>query len=236
MTNKKRPEGWNERQKMLKAFTENQNKWYSLIVKKETFIEGKTLLLHSHGMVHDKKVYKKDIETIYDLLWNNLKPETCRILTRQGTSIIWNTWHITRIEDLISNLLIGSRETIFNREIQSGLNIKIADVGNSMTNPEIELLNSSMNLKALNEYRIMVGKSTKKILESLEHGDLKRKITPEQIKKITCNGGVVNDPKSIWLLDFWGNNNVFGLLKMPITRHQTLHLLNSFTIKEKSNG
>ena len=73
----------------------------------------------------------------------------------------------------------------------------------------------------------------KKILESLKFNNLKIKVTPEQIKKITQNGGVVNDPKSLWLLDFWGSKNIFGLLKMPITRHHIFHLSNSFVIKEK---
>jgi hypothetical protein len=235
MEDKKRPVGWNERQDKLKVFTDNQDKWKTLICKKETFVEGRNILLKNHSSVHDKKVYKTNDKTIYDLLWENLKIETCKIISKQGTSILWNIWHITRIEDLISNLLIGNKETIFNKEIQSQLNIKITDVGNSMTNPEVELLNNNIDIKVLKEYRIKVGKSTKKILETLEYNDLKIKVKPEQIKKITQNGGVVNDPKSIWLLDFWGNKNILGLLKMPITRHHTLHLIPSFVIKEKYN-
>ena len=233
---KKRPIGRNSRQDILKLFSDNQKKWKSLIVKKETFGEGKNLLLKNHSLVHDKKVYKTDDKTIYDLLWEGLKPETCKIISKQGTSILWNIWHITRIEDLISNLIIGNKETVFNREIQTQLNIKIADVGNSMTNSEIELFNNVVNVKALNEYRVKVGKSTKKILESLEYDDLKIKVKHEQIEKIEKNGGVVNDPKSYWLLDFWEKKNILGLLDLPITRHQTTyHLIPSFGIKEKSN-
>ena len=236
MENKKNPVDFNDRRKMLKLFSDNQKKWTSLIGKKETFVEGKNILLKNHRLIHDKKVYKTAEKTIYDLFWENLKIETCKIITKQGTSILWSIWHITRIEDLISNLLIGNKEPIFNKEVQSKLNIKIKDVGNSMTNSEIELLNNNINIKALNEYRIEVGKSTKKILESIEFNDLKIKVRPEQIKKITQNGGVANDPKSIWLLDFWLNKNILGLLKLPITAHQTTyHLSPCFTIKEKYN-
>jgi hypothetical protein len=60
-----------------------------------------------------------DEDTIYDLLWDNLKLETCKIITKNGASILWCIWHTTRIEDLVSNLLIGNKETIFNEEIQS---------------------------------------------------------------------------------------------------------------------
>jgi len=122
------------------------------------------------------------------------------------------------------------------KKCKKKLNIKITDVGNSMTNSEIELLNNNINIKALKEYRINVGKSTKKILESIEFDDLKVKVKSEQIKKITQNGGVANDPNSIWLLDYWGSKNILGLLKVPITSHHiNYHFIPCFTIKEKYN-
>ena len=236
MESQKKSIDQNDRLEKVKLFKENQNKWTSLICKEETFVEGKKILLQNHGLVHDKKVYKTDDDTIYDLLWKDLKPETCKIISKQGTSILWSIWHTTRIEDLVSNLLIADKETVFDKEIQSQLNIKITDVGNSMTNAEVELLNNSINIKALKEYRIKVGKSTKKILESLKYCDLKMKVKPGQIKKIVQNEGVVNHPNSIWLLDFWGNKNILGLLKLPITGHHiTYHFIPCFAIKEKYN-
>jgi len=234
MENKKRTMSQNDRKEKIKLFRENHKKWTSLICKQETFIEGKNILLKNHSLVHDKKVYNTNEDTIYDLLWENLKPETYKIITKQGTSILWSIWHTTRIEDLISNYLIGNKNTIFNKEIQEKLNIKIKDVGNSMTSSEVEKLNNKINVKELKNYRIKVGKSTKKILESLEFSDLKIKVKPEQIKKIVQNGGVVNDPKSVWLLDYWGNKNILGLLKVPITSHHTVyHFIPCFAIKEK---
>ena len=236
MKNKKTPIGWNERQNKLKLFSDNQKKWTSLICQEETFVEGKNILLENHSLVHDKKVYKADYDTIYDLLWENLKLETCKIMPQKGPSILWCIWHTTRIEDLISNLLIRNKETIFNKEIQTQLNIKISDVGNSMTNSEMELLNNNIDIRALKEYRIKVGKSTKKILESLNFNDLKIKVKPEQLNKITQIGGVIDDPNSIWLLDYWGNKNILGLLKVPITSHHTTyHFIPCFALKEKYN-
>jgi hypothetical protein len=104
-----------------------------------------------------------------------------------------------------------------------------------MTYSEIETLNENINIKELKEYRVKVGKSTKKIIEALEFDDIKRKTEKEQLEKIKQNGGVTDDPKSIWLLDFWGRKNVLGLIMMPITRHQVVHLNDSFKIKQKYN-
>ena len=101
-----------------------------------------------------------------------------------------------------------------------------------MSYKEIDDLNKNVNIKELNNYRINVGKSTKKIIEKLKFNDMKRKVEKSQLKKIKENGGVTNDEKSIWLLDFWGRKNVLGLIMMPITRHQTMHLNDCFSIKD----
>ncbi|MDR3237440.1 MAG: DinB family protein, partial [Spirochaetia bacterium] len=89
--------------------------------------------------------------------------------------------------------------------------------------------------KELKEYRIKVGKSTKKIIETFEFNDLKREVEKDQLEKIKQNGGLIDHPKSIWLLDFWGRKNIFELIMLPITRHQTYHLIDCFKIKQKYN-
>jgi uncharacterized protein YhaN len=216
---------WNEKQKNLAVFLPNH----------KTFNKGIKLLLEMHSLLHDKKVYKTTAETFYDNLWENMKDETCKIISDKETSILWNIWHITRIEDIISNIIIGNKETIFNNEIQTKLNIKIKDTGNAMTFYEMESLNKNINIKELRGYRVKVGKSTQKIIEALEFTDIKRKVEKEQLEKIKQNGGVIDDPKSIWLLDFWGKKNILGLIMMPITRHQIVHLNDCFKIKQKYN-
>ena len=215
-------EGWNENQKNLSIYLSKQN----------TFEKGIKLLMEMHGLLHDKKVYNITKETYNSKLWENLKEETCKIISKKETSILWNIWHITRIEDLISNILIGNKETIFNKEIQKKLNVKIKDTGNAMEFSDIEIFNKNICIKELKEYRIKVGKSTKKIIENIKFNDIIRKVEKEQLEKIRKNG---NDPKSIWLLDFWSRKNVLGLIMMPITRHQIVHLNDCFKIKLKYN-
>jgi hypothetical protein len=97
---------WNEKQKNLAVFLPNQ----------KTFGKGIKLLLEMHSLLHDKKVYKNAAETFYDGLWENMKEETCKVISDKETSILWNIWHITRIEDIISNIIIGNKETIFNND------------------------------------------------------------------------------------------------------------------------
>jgi len=109
------------------------------------------------------------------------------------------------------------------------------DIGNAMTYSEIESFNKSINIKELKDYRVKVGKSTQKIIKAIGFNDIKRKVEKEQLDKIKQNGGVIDNTKSIWLLDFWGRKNILGLINMPITRHQIVHLNDSFKIKQKYN-
>jgi hypothetical protein len=217
-------------------WTINQNNIKKLLTKEETFNEGIQLLLNNHSKLHDQKVYKNKEITIYDTLWKDLKNETCKIITNKGTSILWDIWHMTRIEDIVANIIIGDTDEVLTDEIQKKLNIKIKDTGNSMTKDEIELLNKNINIKALNEYRIKVGKQTSKIIKKLKYSDMKRKAERKQLDKIMKTGGLLEDKNSKWLLDFWGNKNILGLLMLPITSHQTTYHLNGcFSVKEKYN-
>jgi hypothetical protein len=216
-------------------WSKKQNNLKILLSKEQTFDNGIKLLIEMHGLLHDRKISGNNIETFYDILWENLKEETCKLISKKETSIIWNIWHITRIEDIVANDIIGDNDEILNTEIQTKLNIKTKDTGNAMTYDEIDFMNKNINIKRLKEYRLKVGKQTQKIIKSLKYADMKRNVEKKQLDKIMENGSILEDEKSKWLLDFWGRKNVLGLIMMPITRHQTVHLNDCFNIKEKYN-
>jgi hypothetical protein len=216
--------------------------WYEKFVsmktnlsKEDSFEIEKKNLLEIHNQLHVKSIGKQKEKTYYDFLWEGLNESTCKIISKKETSILWNIWHLTRIEDLISNILMARQDQIFDEHMQKELGVKMKDTGNAMTVSEIEKFNKHINLRALKEYRKTVGKSTQKILAKLQFADLKRKVANEDIEKIRTSGGVTNDEKSVWLLDFWGRKNMMGLITMPITKHQIVHLNDCFNIKDRFN-
>jgi hypothetical protein len=71
------------------------------------------------------------------------------------------------------------------------------------------------------------------MVKRLKPQDLKRKMKPESVARILHEGGVTEHKDSIWLLDFWGKKTVAGILLMPITRHQIMHLSDRMKIKQK---
>ncbi len=140
---------------------------------------------------------------------------------------------MTRIEDITSNILIADDSQVLNNEWSRKLNSEILDTGNAMTVKEIEDFSNRVDMRELRSYRIGVGRRTQIIIEQLKSDDLKRRMTSKQLKRIVSEGGVLDVEGSRWLIDFWGRKTVSGILLMPITRHQIVHLNDSLKIKEK---
>ena len=89
--------------------------------------------------------------------------------------------------------------------------------------------------KGWNQKKLNILLPNQKTIKALELSDIKRKVEKGQLEKIKQNGSVIDNQKSIWLLDFWGKKNILSLINMPITRRQIVHLNHCFKIKEKYN-
>lgn len=215
---------WNPKQAQLKDALSDTKR----------FDEAMKLCLELHGIVHSRGVSGLSHPTYYDEIWDGLNHEAfIAIPTPKDATIAWNIWHITRIEDITANLLIRDERQILDDAWLEKLGVNVRDTGNAMTDEEIMDFSRRVDMDALRRYRDAVGARTRDILSSLEPQDLKRKIKPESLACILCEGGVSEHKDSIWLLDFWGRKNVAGILLMPITRHQIVHLNDSMRLKMK---
>ena len=216
---------WNPKQALLRQY----------LTKSQNFNESINLCLEMHILLHSSEMSNCKSTTYFDILWNNLAESVFRLFVKKsGTSIAWNIWHLTRIEDITANILIANENQVINNDWLKKINTDIRDTGNSMTDDEIIKFNNEINIKQLYYYRIAVGIKTQSIIKKLKSNDLKRKMDKSQLVRIIDEGGVLEHEKSKWLIDFWGKKNVSGILLMPITRHQVVHLNDSLRIKEKN--
>lgn len=79
-------------------------------------------------------------------------------------------------------------------------------------------------MEELYSYIFEVKSSTEKILDGLCYDELKRRI-PEERKEYLKSLNVVSiDESAIWLIDYWCNKDVCGLIKMPFSRHWIMHI------------
>ena len=225
---------WSERHKEL-----------SKIIKKEDcFSEAADTILGLHGELHTSEVNgskSKNAEingskskNAVDLLFEDLQQNEISImLTSKDETIAWAVWHIARIEDLTMNILVCNSSQVFNDSWRQRLRVSITDTGNAMSDDEIMEFSKKIDANELIQYRNAVGKRSREILLHLHSSDMKRKVEPGSIARILSEGGVTEQKDSIWLLDFWSKKDVAGIIMMPLTRHQTLHLNDCYRWKEK---
>lgn len=149
-------------------------------------------------------------------------------------TIAYSLYHIFRIEDIVANSLIKKdTEIFFQNDYYSRMKSSIITTGNELVKEEIVNFSSKLDLNELYEYIHDVDISTTKLLQKLSYEDLKIKMT-EQDKKMLSSLKVVSDNEnSIWLIDYWCDKNIQGLIQMPFSRHWIMHIEASLRIKNK---
>lgn len=197
----------------------------------------KELSLEVHAMVHPAEISGRTGKTIADYVMdymlsgnqNELVPrEDCDVdLHYAGTNTVpvcWQFWHIYRIEDLVSNILMMNQNQIFNTEWQKKIGSSITDTGNALELNEVVAFGKEINVEALHDYMIAVGKNTRRILENLTLMQLQSMVPEKRVMRILEEGGVTTDFRSVWLLVFWGRLTGSGMILTPITDHHMMHL------------
>ena len=197
----------------------------------------KELTLEVHAIVHPAEVSGRTEKTIADCVLEYMQQGNQSVqVPRQiwdtdlhyaGTDmvpLVWQFWHTYRIEDLVSNILMADQDQIFNEKWQKKIGATITDTGNALEPDEIIEFGKKINVDALREYMIEVGKNSRKIIEKLTLEEVKNMVPEEWVMRILEVGGVTTDFRSVWLLVFWGRLTRGGMILTPLTYHHMMHL------------
>lgn len=193
------------------------------------------LFFKQHAMLHSASMSQSELFSLADEVFENLSDEIARRIPRTSeNSIVWNIWHIARIEDVTMNMLVAGSPQIFTRgDWQNKMEIEAQDTGNLMPADLILRLSQNINISALRDYRVAVGRRTREIVKALNQEDLKLKVDAGRLAEIKQAGAVVSTADD--LLEYWSKRNIAGLLLMPATRHNLVHLNESLRLKEMKN-
>lgn len=149
-------------------------------------------------------------------------------------TIAYSIWHIFRIEDIVAHSLINEDEQIlFTGNYQERINSPIITTGNELVKQQIADFSMQLNLKELYSYIFEVKASTEKIIKNLSYVELKKKVSEERKEYLKSLNVVSNDENVIWLIDYWCNKDIRGLIQMPFSRHWIMHIEASLRIRNK---
>jgi len=215
----------------LKQQTELRNK----LLSADHYQEACQLFFKQHAMLHSIKMAQTEPWSLEDEVFDALSDEKARCIPCNSEhSIIWNIWHIARIEDVAMNLLVaGSRQVLNQANWLKQMKIKVRDTGSTMDTEGVVDLSNKIDIVALRAYRVAVGRRTRDIVNQLQPEELKHKIDPARLDRVRKEGAVVEAASGI--IDYWGKRNIAGLLLMPATRHNLVHLNESLRLKERRN-
>lgn len=195
------------------------------------------LTLEVHAMVHPAEISGRTEKTIADYVLDYmLRGNQNELVPREdydvdlhyaGTRTVplcWQFWHTYRIEDLVSNILMANQNQIFNKEWQRKIGSPITDTGNALELDEAIAFGKEINVEALHEYMLAVGKNTRNILGNLTLVQINSMVPEEWVMRILEEGGVTTDFRSVCLLVFWGRLTMGGMILTPMTDHHMMHL------------
>jgi hypothetical protein len=197
------------------------------------FEEAIKLLLLQHACLHSSQV-SANLEWSYeDAILEDLPESSLKHIPKnEEHTIAWCLWHIARIEDVTMNLLLAGGVQIFDQaDWEQRLSISTRHTGNAMSAEEIAQLSSQIDIQTLRAYRAEVGRKTRQIIGLLKAEDIKNKVRKERIENVIRAGVVVDKAREI--VDYWSRRDTAGLLLMPATRHNLVHLNEALRLKRR---
>lgn len=149
-------------------------------------------------------------------------------------TIAYSIWHIFRIEDIVCHSLICKDEEIFFKgNYQQRINSSLITTGNELKRLEIQEFSKQLDLDALYEYALEVKESSEEFLKKLTYRDLKKKFDDEDKKRLNQLQVVSNKESAYWLIDYWCDKDIKGLIQMPFSRHWIMHIEAILRIEKK---
>jgi hypothetical protein len=186
-----------------------------------------------HAMVHPSTPETRGLVSFDDEAWEGVSDEDARRIPAGGEhSYAWLFWHLARIEDMTMNVLAAGKDQLFLRDgWRERLNAPACDTGNAMDPAAIVRLSEELDIPALKAYRAAVSVQTREVVRSLDPKEYKQKVDPARLQRLLAEGAVVSEAGG--LLDYWGGLTIAGLLLMPPTRHNLVHLNEAMKVKRK---
>ncbi|MCP5094275.1 MAG: DinB family protein [Chloroflexi bacterium] len=195
--------------------------------------EAINLFLSHHAMLHSAQVADFAHWSYEDAILDGLDEAQIRRIPKNCEhSIAWLLWHMARIEDVTMNILVaGTPQLLLQDDWLTQMNITMRDTGNEIADAEVLQFSQTVEIEALRAYRVAVGKQTQAMVQTLQPSDLKRKVDSDRLQTLRIEEAVIEEAAG--LLNYWGKRNVAGLLLMPATRHNIVHLNEAYRLKNK---
>jgi len=212
-------------------------------------MKNKKDLMNQRKLLHENMSRKKTFEAsikeflefrdelydIYQYIFDNSSDKDYEVMPLStDKTIAYYIYHLTRIEDITLHTLIMDEEQIFHsNHYQKKLGIGISTTGNELNEHQIIDFSKQIDIKVLKVYVKEVYQRTNEVISQMSYKEIRTKVSEDRKNKLVDLGSVSKDESAFWLVDYWCKKDYLGLVKMPFTSHQFLHLWGCLRILTK---
>ena len=193
-------------------------------------MDWRTLFTLQHHQVHSGALSSSNDDFhIPDMIVNGMSEEQLRLSPRDDqNSVAWLMWHMARCEDVVGGAILSSDGQVLDDGWDLKMGVPRRDIGTGMTPAEVRDLSQQIDIDALLEYRLTVGRRTTDLLDRLDDESLGRPVTPDSID--TLRALETFGAHAGWVGDYWETRNKAWFLWLP-TGHCYQHLGEAVTIR-----
>lgn len=143
-----------------------------------------------------KELFLVRYRILYDfwltVIWEEVPPEMLRQRPDpKVNSIIWNLWHMARVEDAALNRFIADRPQVLDDGgWMQKMAVPLRHNGFGMTLAEVDVLSRQIDLEALRGYMDAVQQRTLEIVETLKLENLGDTLSRARAEKIVIEEGL----------------------------------------------
>ena len=206
---------------MDKNWSEMNKEMQALLSKEATFRDGISKLLELRESLFEQVsqiVHTFPEEAFYRMPFAGAEGYHSKTLA-------YSIWHIFRIEDIVAHEMIAEdRQVLFAQGFDKSTHSPVITTGNELSGDDITAFSKQLDVKELYRYALEVKQSSDQILQQLTYADLKRRFGEEMIAKLQGTGCVSEDENAKWLIPYWCEKDIRGLIKMPFSRHWIMHI------------
>jgi len=216
-----------------KQWNKEQKEFRKILLGFDQHQRALELFMRQHALLHSAEMDPSITWSFEDEVLSDLDDAQVRRIPQNCEhSIAWLIWHIARIEDVAMNMLVAGEPQILHQGMWfERMKVTARDTGNVMAEEGVADLSNTVDLEELRGYRVAVGRRTREIVNQLSAEDLKRKVSPSRLQKVMDVGAVIEAARG--LIEYWGKRNIAGLLLMPATRHNFIHLNEALRLKSR---
>ena len=215
---------------MHKDWSDRNKTIQKMLGKETTYKEGIELLIEFRSELFEQITYIVNgylREAFYQMSFAGANGYHSKTLA-------YSIWHIFRIEDIVAHTLIqGDEQILFSKGYREKIGCDIITTGNELEGERLAEFSKKLDVDSLYAYAKDVMLATNEILQKLDYQQIKRCFGDEDRNRLLESECVSLDENAVWLIDYWCNKDVRGLIKMPFSRHWIMHIEAMQRIKNK---